>query len=67
MNLGPGARLALGVVLILLGTASIFSAVDERIFGGWTGSIMGFPVVPFVLLCGGLWLIVRRNSGQGTS
>lgn len=66
MKSGRGMRIALGAVLILLGCAAMFSSVDERMFGPLAFTVMGFPVLPFLLLCGGLWLIIY-NPAKGAT
>jgi len=55
----------LGVVMILLGAAAIFSKVDERILGTWTAIGGKFQIFPFVLIFGGLWLALGGRS-KGT-
>ena len=55
-------RVTIGAVLILLGSAAIFTSRDERLLGSWVGPVMGFEVVPFLLLCGGLWLVIRKPA-----
>ncbi len=66
MKPGRGIKIGLGAVLILLGCAAMFSSVDERILGPWAFSVMGLPVLPFLLLCGGLWLIVYNPTKGAT-
>jgi|HubBroStandDraft_6_1064221.scaffolds.fasta_scaffold1718855_2 hypothetical protein len=55
-------RVTIGVVLILLGSAAIFTSKDERLLGSWVGPVMGFEVIPFFLLCGGMWLVIRKPA-----
>ena len=62
MNSGRGIKIGLGVVLILLGCAAMFSSIDEHILGPWAFSVLGLPVLPFLLLCGGLWLILYNPT-----
>ncbi len=58
-------RVTIGVVLILLGSAAIFTSRDERLLGAWVGPVMGFEVIPFLLLFAGLWLIIRKPAQGG--
>jgi hypothetical protein len=66
MKLGRGAKIGLGTVLIILGCAAMFSSVDEHILGPLALTVAGFPVLPFLLLCGGLWLIVYNPTKGAT-
>jgi hypothetical protein len=66
MNSGRGAKIGFGIVLIVLGCAAMFSSVDERFLGPLAFTVMGLPVLPFLLLCGGLWLIVYNPTKGAT-
>jgi hypothetical protein len=65
VNLSRPARVVIGVVLILVGSALIFTSRDEQLFGAWTGDVMGFQLVPFLVICGGLWLVIRKPANGG--
>ena len=58
-------RVWLDVVLILLGSAAIFTSRDEHLLGRCTGPVMGFEIVPFLLIFGGLWLVIRKPVNRG--
>ena len=62
--MGRQTRIGLGVLLILLGTVGLWPGV-ERLYGSWGGILGRVPLVPFVLMCGGLWLILRAPA-KGT-
>jgi hypothetical protein len=55
----------LGVALMLLGSAAIFSTIDERVLGTWMAIGGKFPIFPFVLIFGGLWLALGGRA-KGT-
>lgn len=58
-------RVTIGVVLILLGSAAILTSKAQQVLGAWVGPVMGFDLIPFLLLCGGLWLIIRNPMQRG--
>ena len=62
---GRAVRLVLGMALILVGSAAIFSTVDERVLGTWTAIGGKFQIVPFMLIFGGLWLALGGRA-KGT-
>jgi hypothetical protein len=67
MKVGRRTRIGLGVVLILLGTAAMFSSFVEQILAPFALVVLGLPLIPFALLCGGLWLVLRASKGAKQS
>jgi len=51
--------------MILAGLFAELSTWDERLLGPWTGDVMGFQLVPFLVICGGLWLVIRKPKNEG--
>jgi hypothetical protein len=59
--MGRRAKIGLGVVLVLAAIVILLWPGASAIYGTWSGALSRLPLIPFALLCAGLWLMLRSS------